>query len=236
MSKKKKLVIFGSEGRLGQTLIQNLKKDFYIIGVDVKNYTSQTDKFLNSKSINLANVYSQEIYAVIHCQQFKPEQFVSHSILDLDLDFTNSVIEVNLLLSLQSSSEYIKACKKNNYLGRIINVTSTYGIISSNPSLYEGTEMGNPYAYSISKFGLMGLTKYIASYFKEYNVLCNSISPHGIENDQSHDFQVNFSNRSPLGRLSEPEEVIAAFRFLLDEDNTYVNGANIAVDGGWTAC
>ena len=96
--------------------------------------------------------------------------------------------------------------------------------------------MGNPYAYTISKFGLMGLTKYIASYFKEYNVLCNSISPHGIENNQSLEFQDNFTKRSPLGRLSEPEEVVAAFNFLLDESNTYVNGANIPVDGGWTAC
>jgi len=236
MQDKKKIVIFGSEGRLGQVLTTALQDKFYILGVDVSNTSNLTDEFSDSEGIELPELYRQEIYAVIHCQQFKPKEFVSHSILDLDLDFTNSVMDINLILSLRSSSEYIKSCQKFAVMGRIINVTSTYGIISSNPTLYSGTEMGNPYAYTISKFGLMGLTKYIASYFKEYNVLCNSISPHGIENNQSLEFQDNFTKRSPLGRLSEPEEVVAAFNFLLDESNTYVNGANIPVDGGWTAC
>ena len=85
------------------------------------------------------------------------------------------------LISSQNYINQIKYNKKN--IGRIINIASTYGIISSSPELYVNTNMGNPVYYTLSKFGLVGLTKYIASYYKELKILCNCISPHGIENN-----------------------------------------------------
>ena len=147
-------------------------------------------------------------------------------------------MEVNLKLSFLSCQHYLKTIKDfdKNIQGRIINFVSTYSMIASNPTLYDGTEMGNPVHYTISKAGLLGLTKYIAANYREYSVLANSIAPHGIENNQGEIFINNYKKRNPLGRLSVPSEVIPAVKFLLDENNSYVNGANIAVDGGWTAC
>ena len=66
--------------------------------------------------------------------------------------------------------------------------------------------------------------------------MCNSISPHGVNNNQSKQFVKNFSSRSPLGRLSQANEVIPAIKFLLDEKNTYTNGIDLLVDGGCTSC
>ena len=82
----------------------------------------------------------------------------------------------------------------------------------------------------------MLLTKYLASYFKKYKILCNAISPHGLFNNHSKNFQKNFSQRSPLGRMSLPQEVLPAIDYLLDENNKYTNGIELMVDGGWTSC
>lgn len=234
------ILFFGSEGRIARTIIATLKNDFHIIGVDIlENTSSICDDYICLKHdhSNLKEIYETELfYAVIHCQQFKPKGFVNHSLDKFDLNFTEEVFRTNLIMTMESSALYIKQVKAHNYLGRIINLSSTYGLISSSPTLYKNTDFGNPYAYTVSKFGVIGLTKYIASYYKEYNVLCNSISPHGIENNQEESFKENYFSRSPLGRLSDPKELIPAFNFLLDKENTYTNGANIPIDGGWTAC
>ena len=129
----------------------------------------------------------------------------------------------------------MKSLKKNQ-IGRVINFSSVYSIRSSNPELYKKTEYENPIYYTISKAGIVGLTKYLASYFKKYQILCNSISPHGLFNNHSKKFQKNFSERSPVGRMSFPREILPAIDFLLDENNRYTNGIELMVDGGWTSC
>lgn len=239
MSERKKILFFGSEGRIGKSVCSALSKDYDIVGVDVMEAKSDfySDYMVLNGIDQVPSLYEgNDYYAVVHCQQFKPAGFVDHSLKTVDLDFIDKVLDVNVKLPIVSTSNYIHRVAGKPDPGRIINLGSTYGLISSNPVLYENTEMGNPFIYTVSKFGIGGLTKYVGSYFKEYNILCNSISPHGIENNQDPTFVENFSHRSPMGRLSQPDELVSAFEFLLDERNTYVNGANIPVDGGWTAC
>ena len=236
----KKLLIFGSEGRLGQYLCSELSKQYKIYGIDVVDHSqseinySKFSKFDDIKHIYEGNYF----YAVLHCQQIKSKTFMEARLHNLELSEFQRVMKTNLELTFVSTQMYIKSVMglKNDINGRIINFSSTYSKVSSSPTLYAGTEMGNPVHYSISKGGVDSLTKYVAAYFKEYHVLSNSISPHGIENNQGDTFKANFSNRSPIGRLSTPAEVIPAVKFLLDEQNSYTNGADIAVDGGWTAC
>lgn len=237
----RKILFFGSNGRLGQEIVRALKADYAVTAVDVhEKSNSEVERYWQLDSLNdLERIYrSQSFDAVIHCQQIKPAGFTQTNLLNLEMDEFDRVLDVNLRLSFLSTQLYLKSISQSDSTikGRIINFVSTYSVISSNPTLYDGTEMGNPVHYTISKAGLLGLTKYVAANIREYGVLCNSISPHGIENNQSSQFKKNFSNRNPIGRLSAPNEVLPAVRFLLDEDNTYVNGANIAVDGGWTAC
>jgi NAD(P)-dependent dehydrogenase (short-subunit alcohol dehydrogenase family) len=235
------IVFWGVNGRLGKALAAELSKDYYIVGVDVQE-RAQTDcaEYIQFHSLSqIDTIYSsRDTYAVLHCQQVKPEGFVKSNLLNLELEEFDRIIDINLRLSFLSSQAYVRNRQsvEGNVKGRIVNFVSTYSILSSNPSLYINTEMGNPLHYTVSKAGLYGMTKYIAANFADYGVLCNSVAPHGVENGQSADFQENFGLRSPAGRLSEPQEVLPAVEFLLDERSTYVNGANIAVDGGWTAC
>ena len=238
---KNEIVFWGVNGRLGQTLAAKLSNNYHVVGVDVQE-TAQTTctEYIQFRDLSqIDSIYSsKDVYAVVHCQQVKPDGFVNSNLLSLELDEFDRIIDINLRLSFVSSQAYVRNRQdvKHNVKGRIINFVSTYSILSSNPSLYRNTEMGNPLHYTVSKAGLYGMTKYIAANFADYGVLCNSIAPHGVENGQSPGFQENFGLRSPSGRLSEPQEVLPAVEFLLDERNTYVNGANIAVDGGWTAC
>ncbi len=236
----KNILVFGCNGKLGEVVAEHLSKEYNVIGVDVSKPNKHCSHYFNYSNLgDLELVYNYaDYYAVLHCQQVKSKSFMEASLHKISEEEYSRVIDTNLHLSFFSTQKYIQKISSSlsEPKGRIINFTSTYSIRSSNPRLYAGTEMGNPIHYTISKGGLYSLTKYVASYYADYSVLCNSISPHGIENDQSSKFKDNFSLRSPIGRLSEPKELLPAVRFLLDPENTYTNGADIAVDGGWTAC
>ena len=242
----KKILIFGGLGVLGLEIVKHLKINYHIIVVDIKSNLdfknlklTKNVKYLKYSNFSqIKKIYKMnKFYAVIHCQQYKNKDFTSSDIRNVDLNLYEKINNINLLIPLISSQNYINTIKKNKKnFGRIINIASTYGLISSSPELYKNTNMGNPIYYTLTKFGLIGLTKYIASYFKDLKILCNCISPHGIENNNKKKFISNFSKRSPMGRLSKPQEVLPSIDFLLDKNNTYTNGANISVDGGWTAC
>jgi len=240
----KKILLFGAFGNLGKFLLKNLADSYQIYAIDIckpKIIRAQNIKFFYLKK----NYYSflkklyknNDFYAVIHCHQFKDKNFLKSNLFNLDFKIYKKVIDFNLSFTLFSIIEYIKIVKlKKNKIGRVINFNSVYSCRSSNPELYKGTEMANPIYYTISKSGLLGMTKYVAAYYKKYKTLCNCISPHGLENNQSKRFIDNFSQRSPIGRLSHVEEILPAIQFLLNENNTYTNGIDLLVDGGWTSC
>ena len=242
----KKILIFGGLGVLGLEIVNHLKNNHSIIIVDTKaifffkklKFGKNIFYHKYSNYSQIKRIYKQhKFYAIIHSQQYKNKNFTSGDIRNLDLKLYEKINNTNLVLPLVSTQNYINQIKRNKkFQGRIINIASTYGIISSSPELYVNTNMGNPVYYTVSKFGLIGLTKYVASYYKKFKVLCNCISPHGIENNHKKSFIKNFSKRSPVGRLSRASEILPSIDFLLDEKNTYTNGANISVDGGWTAC
>jgi len=119
--------------------------------------------------------------------------------------------------------------------GSIINMASTYAVVSPNQEIYENTSMGCPAAYSASKGGIIALTKYLATYWGNRGVRVNSISPHGVFSNHEETFVQNFSKKSPLGRMSRPDEVVGAMIFLASDASSYVTGHNLMVDGGWTA-
>src|SRR5262249_46830638 len=119
--------------------------------------------------------------------------------------------------------------------GNIINFASTYGIVSSNPDLYEGNSLGNPVAYSASKGGVIMLSKYLGAYWAARGVRVNCITPHGVLNNHEPGFVERFSAKSPMKRLMTSDEVVGAAVFLASEASSYATGSNLLVEGGWTA-
>ncbi len=119
--------------------------------------------------------------------------------------------------------------------GVIINMASIYGVVGPDFGVYEGTEMTMPAAYSAIKGGLINLTKYMASYFGEYQIRVNSVSPGGIFDNQPESFVTRYAKKNPMKRMGTPSDIAPSVAFLISDDAKYITGQNLIIDGGWTA-
>jgi NAD(P)-dependent dehydrogenase (short-subunit alcohol dehydrogenase family) len=124
--------------------------------------------------------------------------------------------------------------------GSIVNVSSIYGLLSPVQDLYafrraEGDTFVKPVAYSVSKSAILNLTRYLATYWAKAGVRVNTLTLAGVWNDQPQDFLDAYIARVPMGRMLEAPEALGAVVFLASEASSYVTGANVVVDGGWTA-
>ena len=118
--------------------------------------------------------------------------------------------------------------------GSIVNMPSTYSVVAPNQNLYKGTKLGCPAAYSASKGGVDALSRYLAAYWAAKKVRVNMVTPHGVWNGHEDVFEKNFAQFSPMGRMSYNHEVAGALVYLLSDASSYVTGANILNEGGWT--
>ncbi len=122
--------------------------------------------------------------------------------------------------------------------GVIVNIASDLGVIAPDQRLYrvEGREPEQqpvkPVTYSVVKHGLLGLTKYLATYWCEQGVRCNALSPGGVYAGQNDVFVSKLTQLIPLGRMADADEYRGAIAFLCSDASSYMNGANLVVDGG----
>jgi len=119
--------------------------------------------------------------------------------------------------------------------GSIINIASIYGAVSNDPTIYAGTDLVQPASYTFVKGGMINFTRYLACYYGKQGVRANCISPGGYFNNQPPAFVDAYTRRAPLGRMLDNADIQGAVVFLASDASSYVTGANLMVDGGWTS-
>tara|TARA_B100001996_G_C18578387_1_gene561257 strand:+ start:62 stop:889 length:828 start_codon:yes stop_codon:yes gene_type:complete len=154
-----------------------------------------------------------------------------------DINIWKKDIDVGLLGSLICTKIFGNEMAKNNY-GVILNIASDLSFISPDNRIYNKKNSSNkivkPISYSVVKHGILGLTRYTATYWADKNVRCNAIAPGGIYNNQPKDFLKKISKLIPLGRLSYQKEYVSSILYLISDASSYTNGAVLNVDGGRT--
>ena len=150
-------------------------------------------------------------------------------------------INVGLTGSFLCSKHFGHSISKNPNGGVIVNISSDLGLIAPDQSLYarhgvpDDKQDVKPITYSVVKTGIIGLTRYLSTYWADKGVRCNALCPGGVENGQPENFIVNVSKKIPLGRLAQPNEYQGVLVWMLSDASSYLNGAIIPVDGGRTA-
>lgn len=156
---------------------------------------------------------------------------------DYPLAAWQQALDVNLTgMFLVSQAVALQMLKQKG--GVIINVCSMYGLVGPDQRLYQREGQPpryKPAYYPVTKAGVLGFTKYLAAYFAGKNIRVNALTPGGVFNGHDETFVQEYAARAVLGRMAEKNEMSAALLFLASAASSYMTGANLVVDGGWTA-
>jgi len=157
------------------------------------------------------------------------------------IDIWNKDLNVALTGTFLCTKYYGFEISKNPGGGSIVNISSDLGLIAPDQRLYrikglkESLQPVKPITYSVVKTGIIGLTRYVSTYWAENNVRCNAICPGGVENNQNQEFVNELIKRIPMKRMAKQNEYQGILVFLLSKASSYINGSIISADGGRTA-
>jgi NAD(P)-dependent dehydrogenase (short-subunit alcohol dehydrogenase family) len=162
---------------------------------------------------------------------------------DYSLEVWDAALQTNLTGMLLCAQAVGKQMLRQAPTGGVIvNISSTYGVVAPDQRLYDGvkspyadTGFNTPVSYAVTKTAVLGLTRYLATYWASKNIRVNALTPHGVFDNHDETFVRNFVFRSPMGRMARNDEYRGALLFLVSDASSYMTGANLIVDGGWTA-
>lgn len=159
---------------------------------------------------------------------------------DYSLEQWRQIMAVNLDGMFLMAQAVGKQMVAQGHGGSIIQTSSIYGLIGPDQRIYEGSfylgrQINTPAVYSASKAGIVGLTKYLATYWADKGIRVNTIAPGGAESGQNDEFMRRYSARIPMGRMARAHEIVGALLYLASDASSYVTGQTIAVDGGLEA-
>ena len=221
-----KIIVTGSEGLLGKEISQYLEKKNEVIKVDL-----QLGHELTNEEIVKEFFKENKADCLVNCFAFNDHVKKGEkrgTIFDLTLESFNEFLEVNLTALFSVCRQYAQ----NNEMGSIVNFSATTGIVSARPDIYDGSHK-HP-AYSISKAGVINLTKFLATHLAP-NIRVNCIAPGGVRFDQDEEFIQKYSKLTPMKRMMEKNELNELVEFLCSSGSSYMTGSTIVVDGGWTS-
>ena len=243
IDKKKLLDKIKTESNIEQNKLNNLR----VIKCDITNpkkvaeVFKKLDKLLHNLKILINNAsLVKQVGDDNLLDDYKP--FLKMKSQDWEEYF--SVDLTGTLLVTQKTIPYMQ----KNGGGTIINISSTYGLLSPDQRLYkyfnkklstkekkQGIKIEKPIGYSISKSGTLNLTRFLATKFAENNIRVNTMTLGGVYDNNPTEFVKSYAERTPLGRMANKTEYAGPLLFLASDMSSYMTGSNLIVDGGWTA-
>ena len=199
------------------------KKSIELVRDQLTNSNIYIDILINNAAVNPNFENKKNIFSRL--ENFPEDQW----------DFQ---IEVGLKGAFLCSQIFGSLMSKSDKKGVILNIASDLSVFSPDQRIYkkkgisDANQAVKPITYSIVKTGLIGLTRYISTYWAEYGVRCNALSPGGVFNDQDSEFVKNLTNLIPMGRMAKKDEYKGAIQFLCSDASSFMNGQNIVMDGG----
>lgn len=257
--KNKNVLIIGGLGLIGSAVTEKfLFEGSSVICVDIQNENSYLKEFKKNKKFryikyDISKIKNVNKFFEILDKFTTPDIFVNCSYprqRDFDQSYFEKLNYKNYSKHIDShlnsyvwiSKTIAEKMKNSKIRGSIINLSSIYGIVAQDMSLYHGTEIRENLTYSVIKTGIIGSTKLIASKFGKYGIRANCICPSGIERKDKYSkrilnkkFRKNFLQRVPLKRFATADDVANAVIFLSSNKASYITGVSLPVDGGWTA-
>ena len=250
------VVVVGGAGRIGRALCRALAEagaEVAVVDLDQAAAESLVDELHESTGRSAIAVAADLTQAeslneaaarvtaelgpasmLVNSAQFRGAGFYSSEVEDYPREAWEQVIEVNLTGVHLACQAFGRSMLKQGG-GRIVNLASTYGLVSPDPRIYGASGVNSPVAYAASKAGVISLTRYLAVHWRDKNIRVNCLVPGGVFDNQSAEFVENYCIRTPLGRMASPEDYQGAVLFMLSQASAYMTGAVVTVDGGWTA-
>jgi NAD(P)-dependent dehydrogenase (short-subunit alcohol dehydrogenase family) len=241
--KDKVVIVTGGSGLIGSSILEYIRASG---GIGINADLHVSDDFecgnLNCDVTNVESVSSA--LNKIKLKYGKIDGFVNNAyprtsdwglkFEDIPLDSWKQNVDLQLNSVFICSQVILEFMKDQGY-GSIVNIASIYGVVGPTFNVYANTGMTMPAAYSAIKGGVINFSRYLASYFGQYNLRINCVSPGGIFDNQNPIFVENYSQNVPMRRMGYPEDISPAVGFLLSDESSYITGQNIIVDGGWTS-
>lgn len=241
--KNKVIVVTGGNGLLGRSILEHLQHE----GAVAINAEINAEQDLDKEILNCDVTSEQSIQRAIDLVLNKYQRidgWVNNAyprtedwgkrFEDIPADSWEKNVD-SQMNSIFLCCRLVLKIMKEQKSGSIVNMSSIYGTVGPDFSVYENTEMTMPAAYSAIKGGIINFSRYLASYYGPHGVRVNCVSPGGIFDNQNEIFIKNYENKVPMRRMGLPGDISPAVVFLLSDDAAYITGHNLMVDGGWTA-
>ncbi len=244
--KNKTVIITGGLGFLGKQIVNAFcEEGSNIIILDNKKKTSSKkfehfccdiskEKSLKSISKKILKKYKKIDILINNAASNHDIRNKIKSFEKFDLKIWEKDILIGLTGSFLCTKIFGSIMSKQKKGGNIINISSDLGIIAPDQRLYNHTSFSKPVSYSVVKNGVIGLTKYTASYWAKKNVRCNALAPGGILNNQDKTFISKIKKLIPLNRMAEVNEYNKTILFLASDASSYMTGSVVVSDGGRT--
>lgn len=239
--KNKIIVVTGGNGLLGRKMVSIFRENGAIaIAADIYFENKGPEDFIiditdeNSviKEVDLIIEKYGQIDGWVNNAYPRTKDW-GNKLEDITMESWRSNVDMHLNGYFLCCKVVLNQMKKQNF-GSLVNMSSIYGKIGPDFSIYSDLDMTMPAAYSAIKGGINNLTRYLASYYGSHKIRVNTVSPGGIYNNQPTSFVEKYNEKVPLKRMGSPKDIVSAVYYLLTDDASYVTGHNLIVDGGWT--